>query len=124
MEDIPRGTLSLEWLQLDIARALLFARNLQTKVENHPEMRVKFQLHGMKGRKLFILNRGRAELVGNYIASDDDVATETQLGKDSDLVEIGMNMLIDIVWRFGWRDPPEQALRKDITTLISGRFPS
>jgi hypothetical protein len=124
MADVPRGTLSLEWLQLDIARALLFARNLQTKVENNPEMRVKFQLHGMKGRKLFILNRGRAELVGNYIASDDDVATETQLGKESDLVETGMEMLVDTVWRFGWRDPPEQVLRKDITTLISGRFPS
>lgn len=124
MADVPRGTLSLEWLQLDIARAFLFARNLQTKVENHPEMKVKFQLHGMKDRKLFILNRGRAELVGNYIASDDDLGSEALLAKDSDLVQSGMNMLIDVVRRFGWRDPPEQVLRKDITTLISGRFPS
>jgi hypothetical protein len=124
MADVPRGTLSLEWLQLDIVRALLFARNLQTKVENHSEMKVKFQLHGMKGRKLFILSRGRAELLGNYIASDDDLEFEALLTKDGDLVQTGMNMLIDVVWRFGWRDPPEQVLRNDITMLISGRFPS
>jgi hypothetical protein len=124
MADIPRGTLGLEWVELDIARALLFARNLQTNVRNYPETRIKFQLHGMKARELIILNRARTPLVGPYIASDDDLVSEVLLAKDGDLVQTGMDMLLNTVWRFGWGNPPEQILRGDIATLISGRFPS
>jgi hypothetical protein len=49
--------------------------------------------------------------------------TDAILTKDTDLVQTGMDMLLDIVWRFAWRNPSEEVVRKDMSSLLSGRFP-
>jgi hypothetical protein len=123
MANIPRGTLALEWLELDVARSVMFARKLESIVEGYSEAVIEFQLHGMKNRQLIILNRTRTPLIGSYISSDDDIEANVILTKDADLVQIGMDILLDIVWRFGWRNPPVEVLRKDMASFFSGRFP-
>ena len=124
MTNIPRRTLSVEWLQLDVARSLLFVRKLQTNVRDYPEARIGLLLHGMKNRELIILNRQRIGFFrGRLVSSDDDIEAEATLSKDADLVQTGAELLLDIVWRFGWRTPSKEVLRNDMTTLCSGRFP-
>ena len=124
MLNIPRRTLSVEWLQLDVARSVLFARKLQTNVQDYPEARIGLLLHGMKNRELIILNRRRMGFFrGRLVSSDDDIEAEATLAKDADVIRTGLELLLDIVWRFGWRTLSEEALRNDMTTLCSGRFP-
>ena len=115
---------SIEWLQLDVARSLLFVRKLQTNVRGYPEARVKLQLYGMKNRELIILNRRRTGFVRQLVSSDDDMEAEAILPKDVDLIQTGVRLLLDIVWRFGWMTLSEEVLRNDMSTLCSGRFPS
>jgi hypothetical protein len=80
----------------------------------------------MKNRELIILNRRRTGFSlfrRRLVSSDDDIEAEAILRKDIDLVQTGVGLLLDIVWRFGWRTPSEEVLRNDMTTLCSGRFP-
>lgn len=124
MMNIPRRTLSVEWLQLDIARSLLFARKLQTSVQDYPAARIEILLHGMKNRELIFLDKRRSGFRRPPVSSDDEIEAEAILTKDGDLIQTGVGLLLDIVWRFGWRTSTEEILRNDMTTLCSGRFPS
>jgi len=123
MQNIPSKSLALEWLNLEIARSLLFARKLQSSIKDYGEARVVFRLHGMKDRQLVNLNTRRSGFDRDYASSDVDIEVRANVGPETDLVQTGLNMVLEVVWRFGWRQPSEDTIRKDMATLCSGRFP-
>jgi len=123
MQNLPSKSLALEWLNLEIARSLLFARKLQSSVMDYGEARVVFRLHGMKDRRLVNLNVRRSDFLRDYVSSDVDIEVRATVGLETDLVQTGLNMVLEVVWRFGWRQPSEDTIRKDMATLCGGRFP-
>jgi len=123
MQNIPSKSLALEWLNLEVARSLLFARKLQSSITDYGEAGVVFRLHGMKDRRLVILNVRRSGFDRDCVSNDVDIEVRATVGPETNLVKTGVNMALEVVWRFGWRQPSEDTIRKDMATLCGGRFP-
>ncbi len=124
VQNFPPKTLALEWLNLNVARSLLFARKLQSLVADYGEARIFLRLHGMKERRLVIFNKARSDFSRDYTSNDNEIEIRTILGPKTDLIQTGLEIVLDIVWRFGWRTPSQDDLRRDMETLCAAVFPT
>ena len=120
---IPHGTFSVDWLELLVAQALLFASRLAQNVTDYHQAKLEISLRGMADRRLILLNPKRVDFMCDYVSSDDEIKSETIVDAQSDLLTEGLGIMTDIVWRFGWTQSNEEMFRQDMTSLLAGRFP-
>lgn len=114
--------LSLEWLEMDIVRPMLFMQNLkkELKIDTY---KFTLRFHGLKDRKLSILNRSRSGFHWDYIAKDDELELTATIDSSVDLLETALEMTMNTIELFNWKNPNVEVSRRDLKELLAGNFP-
>jgi len=122
----PRDTLekklSLEWLLLDVARPLMFARNMMnlTGIKN---WKIWLKYKGIKGRELVILSSRRAGFHTSYVSHENEFVREYVIDDSSNLEDLAFTFCFEMLGLFNWRTPNQEVITKDLHQLFEGHFP-
>lgn len=117
------GTFSIDWLVLDVTRSIMFAKNL---IEHTACKRWKLTIHyhGIKGKRLTILNSKRFPLFMNYVIEEEnDYENSLTITTDMSIEEASYNICYEVLWLFGWKNINETILKSDISSISKGVFP-
>jgi len=109
---------SVDWLVLDVARPLIFLRelvNLQTGIK---KWKFKLEYRGLEGKELVILSNRRHGLMASYKCGEDTLPYEFEIDENTDLKQVAFDICYDVSTLFNWRKPNEEVLWKDINNLF------
>lgn len=115
--------LSYEWLVKDVVAPLILAKNLLSVMPQMGIVDIEFTLSGMNRRKLTLLNRHRVGFSREYKTNEREIKIVFQVTEKSDLQNIAIEGILDIVWLFGWEQVSRTTLVADVDCLLGGYFP-
>lgn len=114
--------LSLEWLEMDIVRPMLFVRSLKEEIDADA-FQITLKIHGIRDRKLTILSRSRSGFHWNYVAKDNDLEMTATINETVDLLQTALDMTLNAIELFNWKSPSVDVIRNDLTAMLAGNFP-
>lgn len=116
------GKVSMEWLILDITRAIVFVRNLQEKT-GIKKWRFEMRYDGIKNKELAILSWQRMGFMSSYKSKENTIIRSADIDDLTDLEELAFKLCVDVLTIFNWNQPSEKVIRKDVGQVFQGRFP-
>lgn len=118
-----KNKFSVEWLALDLARPLIFLRNLM-KITGIKKWEFNLKYHGIKGLELAVLSSRRHPLFASYQTKENERQIKVEIDENTDLKRIAYDFCFETLTIFNWKNPNETMLQKDLDTLFDNeRFP-
>ncbi|ABI69560.1 toll/interleukin-1 receptor domain-containing protein [Syntrophomonas wolfei] len=122
-KDIPPGSMDMIWLLMDIARPIMFAKNLIISDLGVTKFSLDLVWSGMGQRKLILLNRNRAPFSQKYICNEEIIRQSISIDETTVLLDCSLSIVGNIFWLFGWEKFNYQQVTKDLEAFLSGNFP-
>lgn len=114
--------LSIEWLEMDIVRPMLFAKALKNELKADA-FKITLKIKGLSDRKLSILNRSRSGFHWDYRAKGNETILEATIDGTTDLLQTALDMTLRAVELFNWTNPNAEVSRRDLKQMLEGVFP-
>ena len=114
--------LFLEWAFKDICMPLMFAHRLCIKLKTSVPMIVRYNWAGMKDRKLFLLDRNRMPIFGEYKSNETNFLYNVVITRENDLQPIAKKLIEEIFSLFNWVSYPKNDFSDEIRSMLSGTF--